>query len=96
MTSWCKIILKHIDYYLKTTDFFLKTIQYIITVNECHDITDHCQLPCLFNSLIQANNKETFKLCITGPLCGETTSGPVVSHHNGPVMQKAFQSHDII
>ena len=76
MTSWCKIILKHIDYYLKTTDFFLKTIQYIITVNECHDITDHCQLPYLFNSLFRLTTKKhsssaLLALCVGKPLVAQ-------------------------
>ena len=39
---------------------------------------------------VQADNKETSQLCITGSLWGESTSHLVDSPHKGPVMQKAF------
>ena len=60
----------------------------------CH-MSVRSQATWLFNSLLRLTAKKTSKLCITGPLWGESpvTSG---SPHKGPVMWEAFPCHDII
>ena len=42
---------------------------------ECHGISNHWQLDCLLNSLFRLTTTTKIpKLCITGPLWGESTS----------------------
>ena len=46
--------------------------------------------------LIQANNKEILKLCITDPLWRGYHRWLIDSPHNGPIMQKVFSCPDVI
>ena len=56
----------------------------------------NCQrLHCSPKSLFGLTTKNTSRLHITGPLCGESTGYPVLSPHKGPVMWKAFPHHDV-
>ena len=55
----------------------------------CHGISNHCQLDCLFNYLLRLITKKASKLHVTENLWGE----PPLT---GPVMQNAFPWHVVI
>ena len=63
----------------------------------CDKCADFNSVPShLFNSLPRQTKKETSKLCIIGPLWGESTADQWFSPHVSPVMWKAFPCHDVI
>ena len=59
----------------KLNQYQTKPTIHIITVksHEHHCISNHQHLNCLFNSLFRLTPMETSKLCITGPMWGEST-----------------------
>ena len=76
-------------------------------LQEHHGVSNHWQLDCLFKNLFRLTTTQTSKLCISGPMWGESTGHywsfvmgihwwPVDSHHKGPVTQKTLLCHDII
>ena len=55
-------------------------------------ITDNSTV---FQQIVQVDNKENTKPCITGPSQGKSTSN-VDSAHKGTVTRNAFPCHDVI
>ena len=66
-------------------------------LHEHHDITNHRQINCLFNSLFRLTTKEIPKHRITGPLWRESTNLMVIQQwpvvQEVLVMRKMFQWH---
>ena len=61
---------------------------------EHHGVSNHQQLECLFNSMFRLTTRKTSIPCTTG-ICEqlEILRWPADSPHKGPVMWKAFPSH---
>ena len=78
------------------------TMWQIITVtvmsHERHGIPNHHQVNCFLISLLRLTTKKPSKVCITGPLWGESTGHqwPVDFPHKGPVVRKDISCCDPI
>ena len=74
---------------MASQDKFQTDLSYSLEVShECHGISNHWQLHCLFTHLFRRTSKKTSKLSITGPLCGESTSDQWIPHTKEPVTWK--------
>ena len=49
-----------------------------VTSHGSHTVSKHDRLGGLFNSLFRFTTKETFKLCVPGPLWQETSDGRII------------------
>ena len=66
-----------------------------VTSYECHGVSTHQPLDCLLGSLLILTANNTLRLCITGPLCGESVDDRWISMAKGPWMRKAFLCYDV-
>ena len=74
-------------------------IKIIITwmSHECHSVSNHWLLYCLFYSFFWLITKKTSRPSITGPLWGESLHNLWRDcPHKGPVMMKMSSCHDVI
>ena len=67
-----------------------------MTSHECHGISNHQLLDCLFNRFSKLTTKTGSELHITGPLQGEPTCNLWFLSQKGLGMQKVFLCHDIL
>ena len=51
----------------------LRSIIIRVTSYECHIVSNHQKLNCMFSGLLRVATKKISKLRITGPMCGEST-----------------------
>ena len=58
--------------------------------HEHHGISNHCQLDCLFNSLLMCTTNKTWKHSYHWPFVRGIHWWPVDSPHKGPVMCRAL------
>ena len=61
----------------------------ITIVSQINDNWTLCPLAC-----VRLTSKKRLKLCVTGPLRGESTSDEWISITKGPAMRKPFLFHD--
>ena len=76
--------------------FFGVRLVITLTSHEHHDVSNHWQLDCSFNSLFRLTTKKISELHITDPLWGESTSDWWIPLIKGPIMRKVFPHHGII
>ena len=64
---------------------------YYSVIHKCNGISNHVQLDCWLNSFFRLITETTPKLCITGPLWGESTGHRWIPHTKGQQCGMHFQ-----